>query len=323
MLRRAFLVAALALALVGASPFAQAQTGSWPQRPVKFIIPLGPGAGVDITARLIADRLAEKWGQPVVVENRPGGDAMVAITAVVGAKDDHMLLFAPASTFTGHPLLHTSLPYKADDLVPIARVTNTLIIVGVPTSLGVMSVKELTEKIKAAPGTLNFASVTGANDLLFLAFLKSQNLEMAKVPYKDTVQAVNDLAEGRIHAFVGAYATMRARIQQGTVAAIALTNRQAAPQLPTIPTAAAAGYKSLEFDGLVGVLGAKGFPDAAKQRIAKDIRDVVSDPAIAEKLTATGQVVNAGTAEEFAQDLKEQRDAVARIGNVLGIKAAE
>src|ERR1700690_1022691 len=80
-----------------------AQTPTWPQRPVKFIIPLGPGSGVDITARVFAERLAARWGQPVVVENRPGGDAFVAISAVLSAHDDHVLLFAPASTFTAHP----------------------------------------------------------------------------------------------------------------------------------------------------------------------------------------------------------------------------
>ena len=110
---------------------------TWPTRPVRFIVPLGPGSGVDITARLFADKLSRKWGQPVVVENKPGGDAFIAITAVITAHDDHMLLFAPASTFTAHPLLHDKLPYKPKDLVPIARVTNTLIAVGVPTELGV------------------------------------------------------------------------------------------------------------------------------------------------------------------------------------------
>src|SRR5476649_2041423 len=112
-----FVIAAFAVA----AP-AMAQTPSWPQRAIKFIIPLGPGSGVDITARVFADKLSQKWGQPVVVENRPGGDAFVAITAVTTAKDDHVLLFAPASTFTAHPLLHSKLPYDINDLVPIARV---------------------------------------------------------------------------------------------------------------------------------------------------------------------------------------------------------
>src|SRR5215475_6164293 len=162
-------------AIVAALPV-QAQTSAqqWPQRSVRFIIPLGPGSGVDITARLVADKLSAKWGQPVVVENRPGGDAFLALTAVLSAHDDHVLLFAPASTFTAHTLLH-----DPKELVPIARVTNTLIALGVPTDLNVSSVKELAAKIKAEPGKLNYASVTGANDLLFAAWLKTEKLDMA------------------------------------------------------------------------------------------------------------------------------------------------
>jgi tripartite-type tricarboxylate transporter receptor subunit TctC len=302
---------------------AGAQSAAWPTRPVRFIIPIGAGSGADITARLFADKLSQKWGQPVVVENRPGGDAFVAIMAVVNAHDDHMLLFAPASTFTAHPLLHDTLPYNADDLVPIARVTNTLIALGVPADLGVNSVKDLAAKINAAPGKLNYASVTGANDLLFAAFLKTEKLDMAKVPYRDTVQAINDLAEGRIQSFVGAYAIMRPRVQQGKVKVIAITNRQHAASLNDIPTAREAGFPSLEFDGLVGLLGPKGFPNAVSEKIATDIREIAADPEVNAKLTATGQVVNPGSPEEFSAALKEQREKVAEIGKILDIKPAQ
>jgi tripartite-type tricarboxylate transporter receptor subunit TctC len=324
-LRHALLtIAFCAAAMVAAGQFAQAQSPaqSWPQRPVRFIIPLGPGSGVDITARLLADKLAAKWGQPVVVENRPGGDAFLAITAVLNAHDDHLLLFAPASTFTAHPLLHDKLPYDPKDLTSIARVTNTLIALGVPADLNVSSVKELAAKIKADPGKLNYASVTGANDLLFAAWLKTENLDMAKVPYKDAVQAINDLAEGRIQAFVGAYAIMRPRVQAGKVKVIALTNRQHAKALDNIPTASEAGYKALEFDGLVGLFGPRDFPQSVRDRIAADIREVVSDPDIEAKLSATGQVVNPGTPAEFAAALDDQRHTVKQIGDTLGIKPA-
>jgi tripartite-type tricarboxylate transporter receptor subunit TctC len=324
-LRHALLtIAFCAAAMVAAGQFAQAQSPaqSWPQRPVRFIIPLGPGSGVDITARLLADKLAAKWGQPVVVENRPGGDAFLAITAVLNAHDDHVLLFAPASTFTAHPLLHDKLPYDPKDLTSIARVTNTLIALGVPADLNVSSVKELAAKIKADPGKLNYASVTGANDLLFAAWLKTGNLDMAKVPYKDAVQAINDLAEGRIQAFVGAYAIMRPRVQAGKVKVIALTNRQHAKALDNIPTASEAGYKALEFDGLVGLFGPRDFPQSVRDRIAADIREVVSDPDIEAKLSATGQVVNPGTPAEFAAALDDQRHTVKQIGDTLGIKPA-
>jgi tripartite-type tricarboxylate transporter receptor subunit TctC len=320
-LRRSFL--ALLLCAFAAPMVTPASAQTWPQRPVRFVIPLGPGSGVDITARVFADKLSAKWGQPVVVENKPGGDAFVAITAVIGANDDHVLLFAPASTFTAHPLLHEKLPYELSDLVPIARVTNTLIALGVPTELGVSTIKELVAKIKAAPNKLNYASVTGANDLMFAAFLKTEKLEMAKVPYKDPVSAINDLSEGRIHAFVGAYAIMRPRIQAGKVKAIALTNLQHAAALPDIPTGREEGFKSLEFDGLVGLLGPKGMPQAARDRIAADIRTIAAEPEVVSRLSATGQVINPGSPAEFAAALAEQRAAVDAIGKVLQIKAAK
>src|SRR5712691_10145762 len=123
----AFIGLMVAFALSSIQLCAQTPPQAWPQRTVKFIIPLGPGSGVDITARVFADKLSAKWGQPVVVENRPGGDAFIAITSVTSAHDDHVLLFEPASTFTAHPLLHAKLPYDINDLVPIARVTSTLI----------------------------------------------------------------------------------------------------------------------------------------------------------------------------------------------------
>jgi tripartite-type tricarboxylate transporter receptor subunit TctC len=314
-------------ALVSTAAPSPAQTPAsgqtWPQHPVKFVIPLGPGSGVDITARVFADKLSAKWGQPVIVENRPGGDAFIAIMAVIGARDDHVLLFAPASTFTAHPLLHEKLPYDIKDLVPIARVTNTLIALGVPTALGAGTIKELAAKIKAAPGKLNYASVTGANDLMWAAFLKTEKLDMAKVPYKDPVTAINDLSEGRIQAFVGAYAIMRPRVLAGKVKVIALTNLQHAAALPDIPTGREAGYKSLEFDGLVGLLGPRNMPLAVRDRIAADIRTIAAEPEVIARLSATGQVVNPGSPAEFAAALADQRAAVAAIGEILGIKPAQ
>src|SRR3954466_12687263 len=161
---------AVSCALMLATTPAAAQ--SWPQRTVRFILPLGPGSGVDIGARLIADKLAQKWGKPVVIENKPGGDAIVAITAFTGANDDHTLLMAPTSTFTAHPFLHEKLPYDARDLIPIARVSNTVIAVGVPAAAGINSVSDLITRAKAEPGKLNSASATGANDFVVTGYLK-------------------------------------------------------------------------------------------------------------------------------------------------------
>src|SRR5712671_3970526 len=135
---------AIATALLGSVALlaqAQAQTPAeaqtWPQRPVKFIVPFGPGAGADIGARLLAERLPARWGKPLVIENRPGGDGLVAIQAFLSANDDHTLLFSPSGNFTVHPYQYDKLPYTPADLVPIARVSNTILAVGVPESMRV------------------------------------------------------------------------------------------------------------------------------------------------------------------------------------------
>jgi tripartite-type tricarboxylate transporter receptor subunit TctC len=146
---------------------------------------------------------------------------------------------------------------------------------------------------------------------------------MAKVPYKDAVQAINDLAENRIQSFVGAYAIMRPQVQAGKVKLIALTNLQPAAVLPDIPTGKQAGYKSLEFDGLVGLLGPREMSQAARDRVAADIRAIAAEPDVVARLGSTGQVINPGSPAEFAAALDEQRAAVDAIGKTLAIKPGQ
>lgn len=317
----AFAFAAAAL-LAGAS-LAQAQAQAWPQRTVKFILPLGAGAGADLGARLIAEKLTAKWGQPVVVENKPGGDGFVAIGAFVNSKDDHVLLFGPASSFTAHPFLHEKLPYDPRDLAPVARVSSTIMTISVPPSLNVHSMKDMVDMARAQPGKLNWATVTGATDLVWAAFLKSENIEMAKIPYRDTVQALNDVAEGRLHFYWAAWAIVRAQTQAGRVRAIATPASEPQPAiLPGLPTVKQAGFPLLTFDGLVGIYGQRDLPAAARDRIAADVKEALSDKAIADRLTTSGQAVVPGSAAEFIASINEQRAAVEAGAKLLGIKAA-
>jgi tripartite-type tricarboxylate transporter receptor subunit TctC len=320
--QRSLLALALLAPFVLEAPPAAAQ--SWPQRTVKFLLPLGPGSGVDIGARLLADRLAARWGQPVVVENRPGGDAVVAISAFVNANDDHVLLASPTSSFTAHPYLHDNLPYKPGDLLPIARVSNTIITIAVPASFEARSLKELIALARAQPGKLNWAGVTGALDFLFAGFLQRHGLNMTKVPYRNPVEAANDLAEGRVHMYMSALAIVRPQLQAGKVKLLAVTNTVRAPAAPDVPTVKEAGYGELTFDGLVGLFGPTGMPNELRERIAADIRAVVAaDPVIGERLTATGQILNIGGPAEFGQATQEQRDKVAAIAKDLGMKPTQ
>ena len=315
------LVACGTLMAAGIQPAAaQTSTQTWPQRSVKLILPLGPGSGVDIGARLIAEKLAAKWGKGVVIENKPGGDAIVAITAFTGANDDHTFLLAPTSTFTAHPFLHEKLPYDMKDLVPIARVSNTVVAVGVPASLGINSLNDLLARAKAEPGKLNSASATGANDFVAAGFLKQAGAEIARVPYRDTVQAINDLAEGRIQLYVAAYAIMRPHVQGGKVKVIAITNSERAPMIPDVPTAKEAGHPALGIDGLIGLFGPKGMPDDLRNRIAADVKDAASDPDVSAKISATGQIVRPGGAEEFAKEIEAQSKVVSAAAAAAGVK---
>jgi tripartite-type tricarboxylate transporter receptor subunit TctC len=308
--RRSLLIA-LALTGLGIDSAAPAQAQSWPTRNVRFIVPLGPGSGVDITARLIADKLSAKWGKPVVVENKPGGDAIVAITAFTGANDDHTLLMAPTSTFTAHPFLHEKLPYDMKELVPIARVSNTVIAIGVPASLGVNTIADFVKLAKEKPGQLNYAGTTGAVDFVVSGWLKDAGIDVAKIPYKDGVQALNDLAEGRIQIYGAAYAIMRPQVAAGKVKVLAVMNTQRVPALPDIPTAKEAGFETLSLDGLVGLFGSKTMSPELRDRIAADVIEAASDPEVVKKLTPMGQVVRPGPAKEFAAEIDEQRKVIA------------
>jgi tripartite-type tricarboxylate transporter receptor subunit TctC len=314
-------LAVVALALL--TPAQPAAADAWPSRPVRFIVTLGPGSGVDIGARLFADRLSTRWGQPVVVENRPGGDGIVAITSFLGARDDHVLLVSPVSSFTAHPYFHDTLPYDPKDLVPIARISRTVIAVSVPTSLNVNSLKELEALARAKPGQLNWTTATGFTDFVFAGYLHTVGLSMAKVPYKNPVAAVTDLAEGRIQAYMPAYAIVRPQVLAGKVKVLAVTNHERAPVLPDVPTATEAGYPSLEFDGLVGLFGPPEMAADVRSKIADDIKAVAADPVIVERMNATAQIVSPGNGAEFAASIAQQRAQVAAVAKLFGNKPVQ
>src|SRR5438045_9480044 len=165
----------VSLALAGA-----AAAQSWPQKPVHFIVSLGPGPGAVFGARRYADRLTKMWGHPVVIENRPGGDGVIAINAVIQAKDDHTLLWGPTANFVGHPYSLDRLPYDPKELVPVARVSGTVVTLGVPASMKISSLKELLEQAKQKSGWLNWTTAVTMTDIILEGFLKTQGIDAAQ-----------------------------------------------------------------------------------------------------------------------------------------------
>jgi tripartite-type tricarboxylate transporter receptor subunit TctC len=321
--KRPFLAAIVVLAaalLPGTSRTAEVLP-AWPQRTVKLVVPLGPASGADVTARLLADQLSRRWGQAVIVENRPGADGIVGVTAFLGAADDHTLLFAPTGTFTASPLLHQNLTFKPDRLAPVARVTNTLIAVAVPAALKVDSLAGLMTLVGMQPGRFHWASVTGATDLVFSGFLKNAGLSMVRVPYRDGVLATNDLSEGRIEVYMSSLASVLSLATGGKIRILALSNRERAPAIVDVPTVAEAGYPALQYDGLVGLFATAAIPAALRERIAGDVRAVAADPAVAARIAATGQVVSLGSPAEFASAIAEQSATLTAIAKSLAVRS--
>ena len=317
-LRRLF-TAMLGFAFVMACVAATSAETRWPTRPVRFIVPLGVGSGADIGARLLADRLSRRWGQPVIVDNRTGGDALISINAFVSAHDDHVLWYGPSGSFIAHPYLHDSLPYRPGDLSPIARFSNTIIVVTVPTELHIDTMAQLAERARAEPGKLNWAGVTGTNDFMFDGWLTLEHLQMTKVPYKNPVDAAKDLGENRVQVYVPALAIVRPQLDSGKIKLLAVTSTVRAPTQPDLPTVKEVGYPALTLDGLVGLFGQPDMPAELRDRIAADVRDAADD-TVKERLIQTGQTPNIGGPAEFAKSIEEQRATVAHMADVLGVK---
>jgi len=159
-------------------------------------------------------------------------------------------------------------------------------------------------------------------DIVTSAFLKSSGLDVAKVPYRDSVQGLNDLIENRLHIYVTALAIVRSQADAGKIRILALTNRERASIFPGVPTAVEAGFPTLSLEGLVGLFGSRKMSSGLRERIAADIRMVAADSAVAARLEATGQIMNLGSPSEFAASIEEQRERVATAAKELGMKTA-
>ncbi len=189
-----------------------------------------------------------------------------------------------------------------------------------PSTLEVKTLADLVALARAKPGELNWSGTTGAIDFLFAGFLKNANLNMSKVPYRNPVEAINDLATGRIQVNETAYAIARPQVEAGKIKVLAITNSKRAPTLPDIPTVNEAGFRDLHLDGLVGFFSGPDMPLSLRERIAADVRAVGSnDPLIAERMNLTGQLLDLAGPAEFQREIEDQRQRVGAAAKALGI----
>jgi tripartite-type tricarboxylate transporter receptor subunit TctC len=292
----------------------------WPAHTVRFVLPFGPGSGADTAARLITDKLQQKWGQSIIIDGRPGGDGLLSLQTVLSAKDDHTLFFGPSSIFVVQRYLHDNLSFDPEtDLAPIAGVAKVQIAIAVPTSLGISTLAEFVALARAKPNETSYSVAPGFSEFVFDGFVKENGLAIAKVPYRDITKSPMDLAENRIQLSMQSYAAMRMYAQTGKIKFIAINDRERSPIAPEIPSVVESGFPSLLASPVLGLLGPRDMPGDLRKRIAADLVAALDDKTVRDRLALTGQPAAALELDAYSAALKEQYAQVAHIASVLGI----
>lgn len=313
-------IAAAAAVSFPLSAVAQTDAQAWPQRNVRLIVPFGPGSASDISARVVAERMQKTWGRPVIVENKPGGDGLVSIGAFVTAKDDHTLFVTPSTTFLVHPYTHENLPYDLDrDFQPISWITTTPIGVAVTATLPVSTLKEFVDYSKREAGKVNYGISGGFLEFVWDGFRRKNDIPMSKVPFRDIVQAPLDLGEGRINVLMTSVTTHGPMLRAGKTKLLAVCDPQRSENAPGVPTVIEAGYPELLAPSLNIMFGPSHMPLQLRQRMAREIAEMLKDKEVLDRLRAGGmQAVGEGP-EVIAKTLKEHHELVARVAQVLGV----
>ena len=309
--------AALFIAAMVCAGAARAQ--AWPNRPVRFIMPLPTGSGADITARIYADRLSKIWGQPVVVENRPGADGVIAVSSFVKARDDHQLLFAYGGPISISPVITKDLPYDpAKDLAPITLAVVNVLAIAAPAAAPYSDLRGLADYARSHPGEINWTATPGLTQFLFAALLKGAGLDMAYVAYKEAGPGLQDLVENRIQINVTGAGLFQPLVRAGQLKLLAVTNHQRFPAAPEVPTVAEQGFPDIASDGFNGFFGPAGMSPETRAKIAADVKTVSTELAGSEKLANLGEFARADGPEAFRAMIEDQRKQVARIIADLG-----
>lgn len=295
-----------AVALLGLPAIARAR--AFPVRPVRLITPLPPGVGAEATLRLFAEGLSRRLGQPVPVENRPGGEAVVAAMAFLGLNDDHKLFFSFAGAFTVNPFTIPNLPYGLEQFAPVSTVAIDHIAVAAAPSFPAADLAQAVARARRE--ALAWASSPGGIAIAFAGFAAEQGLTLTRVQYRAVPDMLVDLSQGRLHLAVMPLATALPQARAGRLRLLAVTNATRSPAAPDISTAAEQGFASYVFEGFVGVFADARQPASVRLALEEASRSAVAEPSFADRVRASGQVPLAGGADDLAARITAQRTLV-------------
>jgi len=314
------LCASLVLALAGP---AIAQQG-FPTKMIRFIVPFPPGGSIDPVARLVGQKLAEAWGQAVVVDNRPGGNTIIGSEALVkAAPDGHTILIVGGSTHLINSLLINNLPYDSiKDFTPIATLVRSEYLLALHPSVPAMDLREFIALAKSQPGMLNYSS-SGSGNLNHLAgeyFNMLAGVKLQHVPYKGGGPALTDLIAGRVQVHFNVPIGLAQHIKSGKLKAIAITGEARSASLPQVPTFVEAGMPEFDLKSWQGVFATAGTPKAVIDKLAGEMARTLTLPDVREKLANQGMEPFYSNPEQFAALMQAELAKYAKIIKAANIK---
>ena len=312
----------LGLALAMTSWVAMAQ--SWPTKPVKLIVPYAAGGLPDSVARIVAQKLTERMGQSVVVDNKPGGNGMVAYQNLIGGiNDSHSFIVSDGSMLSITPLLNKSATYVVGkDLLPVSLIARSPLFLVTHAKTGVKTLKEFVEKAKANPGQYTYGSSgIGSTHHLTMEAIKAElNLDIRHVPFRGSGQSVPALLGGQVDFLFSALPSMAGFVKNGQVSLIGTNESRRSPQAPDVP-AISEVIPGLDFSVAIGALARSGTSPEAIKRLAEDIAWAVKQPDVVEKFNGVSIAGIGGGPEVYRKEIDRENQAMAKAGRQADLKA--
>jgi tripartite-type tricarboxylate transporter receptor subunit TctC len=310
----------------GALAQSPAKNGSlpYPTRPVQIIVPFTPGTGMDILARMVGQKLSERWGQPVIVDNRPGASGNIGTDLVVKAAPDGYTLLITANTLVMTVSLYRNVPYDPiKDLAPVEKMAVGTMAITLNPSVPAHTLKEFVAYAKANPGKLAYGSPgVGTPQHLATELLKSEaGIDMLHVPYKGSARAITGLLSGDVAMMSNALHAVLPQVEAGKLNAIAVGGPKRSRVAPDIPTFAESGYPDFDVDFWYGLLAPAATPKEIIAKLNQDITQVLNAPEMREKLSDQGLEPVTGTPEQFAELIRTDLARWAKVIKTAGITA--
>jgi tripartite-type tricarboxylate transporter receptor subunit TctC len=283
---------------------------AWPTKPVRIIVPFAAGGVADLLPRIVGEKLAQKWGQPVIIENKVGASGNIGMAeGARAAPDGYTFVLAPAGNLTVNPILFPSLPFDTyKDLVPVTNLAQSPNVLVVHPSVPAKSLKELIAYAKANPGKLNFASPgDGSGAHLAGELLKlDAGIDMVHIPYKGLAPAVNDLLGGNTQLMFAGISTVLQHVKGGKLVAVAIASPKRSPQLPDVPTVAESGLPGFDVTSWYGIVARAGTPPAIIQKTQRDMSEALQHEEVRAKLDGMGLEPVGSTPEAFDAMIKAE-----------------